>query len=135
RTSPAPGLRAEASTQLYRRPPPCRRFPMWFQSSRKSRHTAITHPKRGTFRPRLEALEDRRLLSAGALDVTFNGTGLVTTGIQKMTQAPIVVYPDTGTNPATDGKIVAGGYAANANGYNNFALTRYSANGVLDTTF
>ena len=33
------------------------------------------------FRPHLEALEDRQLLTAGGLDPTFGAAGLATTGV------------------------------------------------------
>jgi uncharacterized delta-60 repeat protein len=76
---------------------------------------------------RLEALEDRTLLSAGDLDTTFGSGGKVLTSL--------------GSNPAcqsvaiqSDGRIVAAG-ATMIGGFDQFALTRYNSNGSLDTSF
>ena len=84
----------------------------------------------------LEALEDRCLLSAGALDPTFgNGAGYVTTS------------PTNGADDAysaliqPDGKILAAGkaYVMNAKQTvttaQDFAVVRYNTNGSLDTAF
>jgi hypothetical protein len=46
---------------------------------RKKRSTTTIHKTRSPFRPRLEALEDRCLLSGGVLDPTFGSGGLVST--------------------------------------------------------
>jgi uncharacterized delta-60 repeat protein len=86
-------------------------------------------------RPLLEALEDRCLLSAGALDPTFgNGAGYVTTAGTNAWDAAdaVLIQPD--------GKIVAAG-----NGFNNskggasspelFTVARYNPTGSLDTSF
>jgi hypothetical protein len=48
---------------------------MWFFSSRRARRALTKPASRPGFRPRVEALEGRCLLSAGALDPTFNPTG------------------------------------------------------------
>jgi uncharacterized delta-60 repeat protein len=85
--------------------------------------------KRGTFRPRLEALEDRCLLSAGALDPTFGSGGMVSGPVAPGPRAGLAIYPNTGTNPATDGKIVV------ASSGPNFTVARYTSSGALDTTF
>lgn len=64
----------------------------------------------------------------GTLDVSFNGTGQVTTSIGGT---------DDGANSAAlqpDGKIVAAGYSYSGGKY-NFALARYNSNGSLDTAF
>jgi uncharacterized delta-60 repeat protein len=97
------------------------------------RRPAIRRP---SGRPRLEALEDRCLLSAGALDPTFgNGAGYVTSS------------PTNGADNAysaliqPDGKILAAGrgYIMNArqtvNTATDFAVARYNSNGSLDTAF
>jgi uncharacterized delta-60 repeat protein len=86
---------------------------------------------RHTFRPRLDALEDRQLLTAGVLDTaTFNPpNGYVLTGF---TQKGTSGTQGTGTavQVQSDGKIVAAGLA-----FGEFALARYNPNGTLDTTF
>jgi uncharacterized delta-60 repeat protein len=78
---------------------------------------------------RLEALEDRCLLSAGALDPTFgNGGGYVTTS------------PTSGADLAhagqiqPDGKIIAAGTVYTNKGQ-DFGVVRYNTNGSLDTSF
>src|SRR5947209_9542949 len=61
-------------------------------------------------RPRLEVLEDRRLLSGGVLDPTFGSGGLVTTTLGADSRAyAVATYPNQGT--ANDGKVVAAGDA------------------------
>jgi uncharacterized delta-60 repeat protein len=79
---------------------------------------------------RLEALEERYLLSAGALDPTFGSGGTVTTSFGKSTEADaLVIQPD--------GKIVAAGSieiaSSTTTGY--FTLARYNPDGSLDTGF
>jgi uncharacterized delta-60 repeat protein len=89
---------------------------MWFSVPRKTRVARSAH---NTFRPRLEALEDRCLLSAGALDPTFGSGGTVTTGL--------VVFADV-VEP--NGKIVLGG--SDSNGW---TLERFNPDGSVDTAF
>ena len=122
---------------------------MWFLSARKTRRGPASRSQRGGFRPRLEALEDRSLMSAGALDLSFGSGGLVsgpigviqsTTGFAlprtSWYHVPVVVYPNTGTHPDTDNKILAAGYVNDPiTGYQDFAIARYNSDGTLDTTF
>ncbi|MFO0841515.1 MAG: hypothetical protein U0797_03810 [Gemmataceae bacterium] len=94
--------------------------------ARKTRHPA---------RPRLEALEDRSLLSAGALDPTFgNGAGYVTTSLSSVnisSATSVLIQPD--------GKILASGSnyvgSKNAAPPQVFAVVRYNPDGSLDATF
>jgi uncharacterized delta-60 repeat protein len=96
---------------------------MWFLSSRKARRNASVRSGRNTFRPKLEALEDRCLLSAGSLDPTFGNGGTVQTPLSLgRVNLPMVMQPD--------GKIVVG---SSLNG--QFALERFNSNGTIDTTF
>src|SRR5438132_5751404 len=85
----------------------------------------------------LEPLEDRCLLSAGALDPTFGSGGIVTTSFTDLGAgaAAVAIYHNQG--PTNEGKIVAAGYAYPANNatYADLALARYNPNGALDTTF
>ncbi|HEV3262332.1 MAG TPA: hypothetical protein VG013_36105, partial [Gemmataceae bacterium] len=92
--------------------------------------------RRPSCRPRLEALEDRCLLSAGALDPTFgNGAGYVTTSLTNSddTAYSVLIQPD--------GKILATGDARATSGKHNVTVThnaglvRYNADGSLDTSF
>jgi uncharacterized delta-60 repeat protein len=84
-------------------------------------------------RPRLEALEDRCLLSGGVLDPTFGSGGVFTTAVGGQTSWAFAVatYPDAGT--VNDGKVVvAGGLLGDGRG----AVARYDPlNGTLDTSF
>jgi uncharacterized delta-60 repeat protein len=93
-------------------------------------------------RLRLEPLEDRCLLSAGFLDSTFAGDGMVATNVGLTNwreQAwDVAVYP--GSSPGDDGKILAVGIAStrlDANGSPDldWALVRYNPDGTLDAGF
>jgi uncharacterized delta-60 repeat protein len=91
-------------------------------------------PQRRTARPAprlaLEPLEDRCLLSAGALDPTFGNNGIVyplALGVGGM-----AIYPSAGT--ANDGKIVTGGTDTSVT-YGAFGVARYNPNGSLDSSF
>ena len=72
-----------------------------------------------------------RYLSNGTIDTTFGIAGRVRTdfGVQGFDQARSAVL-------APNGKIVAAGFAISEQGLNqNFAVARYTSNGVLDTSF
>jgi uncharacterized delta-60 repeat protein len=98
---------------------------MWPFSPRKPGRP----PRRASYpsrRPHLEALEDRCLLSAGALDPTFGaGAGYVTTSLSRGSDVAwaVLIQP-------WDGKIVAAGTTSSG-----MALTRYNTDGTLDGTF
>src|SRR5262245_58663972 len=106
---------------------------MWLSSLRRlvdrlsqsPRVRRARRPRRDQSRPRLEQLEDRTLLTAGALDATFGTVGLVATGLlasASVLARALVIQSDTNV-------VVAG----TANG--DFAVARYTASGVLDTGF
>jgi uncharacterized delta-60 repeat protein len=81
-------------------------------------------------RPRLEALEDRCLLSAGSLDPTFgNGAGYVTTSTSAYDDGArtVLIQPN--------GDIVAVGNAGTSSNTYEFGVERYNPNGSLDTSF
>ena len=109
--------------------------------SRKTRRPIRVCKTATHFRPRLEALEDRCLLSAGALDPTFGSGGIVTTSVGLSTiqngAAAVAIYPNAGT--ANDGKIVAAGEGSTNQGSHSyvqgFGVARYQANGTLDSSF
>lgn len=64
----------------------------------------------------------------GSLDTSFNGTGVVTTSLSSgLDQA-------NGMAVQSDGKVVLAGIASSGSGY-GFALVRYNADGMLDTSF
>jgi uncharacterized delta-60 repeat protein len=99
---------------------------MWFRFLRRIRRpSAVRSPH---FRPHVDVLEDRCLLSAGALDTTFGGTGVVTTSLKNgsLPQA-VVIQP-------WDGKIVVAGLSTKSV-HNNDSLVRYNTDGSLDSTF
>jgi len=107
------------------------------QKTRRPSTTArMTHH---TFRPRLEALEDRCLLSGGVLDPTFGIGGIITTNVASLNDSfanAVATYPNTGT--ANDGKIVAAGTVTNFQGGTadqDMAVVRYKLDGSLDMSF
>src|SRR5437870_4156957 len=65
----------------------------------------------------------------GTLDLSFNGTGFVTT--------PFYYYVEEASAMAVqaDGKIVVTGAKYTVDQYYYFALVRYNVNGTLDTSF
>ena len=72
-----------------------------------------------------------RYLSNGTIDTTFGVAGKVSTdfGDQNFDRARSAALQ-------SDGRIVAAGFAISQNGgVQNFAVARYTSNGVLDTTF
>jgi uncharacterized delta-60 repeat protein len=108
---------------------------MWPLSSRKPRPSASARFRPPRFRPRLEALEDRVVPSAGQLDPTFGSGGLVTTVVGR---DALGGSPDAQANAVLvqpDGKVVAAGSSRDAKGIPQITLVRYNANGTLDTTF
>jgi uncharacterized delta-60 repeat protein len=69
-----------------------------------------------------------RFTASGALDTTFNGSGLSATG-------PVVGNDQSlGVALQSDGKIVVAS-TANAGGYDTYQVTRYKTDGTLDGTF
>jgi uncharacterized delta-60 repeat protein len=102
---------------------------------RKGRQTKSARRTSPSFRPRLEALEDRCLLSAGALDTTFNPSGsppgTATVAIQANANAGnVLVQPS--------GKIVLTGDSysgAENNSSAQVSLAEFDPNGSLDSSF
>lgn len=83
------------------------------------------------FRPRLERLEDRLLLSAGDLDTTFGTGGKVITDFGPgniNTVDTLAIQPD--------GKILVAGHTqASSSSPSLIALARYNSDGTLDLGF
>ena len=94
---------------------------------RSSRRKSTALPRRT--RPRLESLEDRRLLTVG-LDPTFGNGGWTWTSFAagSSDSARAVAMQ-------ADGKIVVAGTTNDSGGSNDFALARYTVNGSLDYEF
>jgi uncharacterized delta-60 repeat protein len=98
---------------------------MWFRSTRLHRRDSSARPRH--FRPQVDVLEDRCLLSnGGALDPTFgNGAGYVS--LPTGNAHAVLIQP-------WDNKIVvADNYTKGSN--NLMGLVRYNADGSLDSTF
>src|SRR6516162_2192691 len=103
---------------FYRRPHRERRptmFSSWLRQWRtkpRANPNAARRPRRARWRPRLEVLEDRCLLSAGQLDPTFGTGGVVTTNIggPTATTAQAVVVTQS------DGKVLVAGTNYDNNG-------------------
>ncbi|MEX2317457.1 MAG: delta-60 repeat domain-containing protein [Pirellulales bacterium] len=78
-----------------------------------------------------ERLEDRSLLSAGDLDLTFGTGGTVTTDINELSDSAASVAIQS------DGKIVVAGSTLPTlkDIFFDFAVVRYNADGTLDTSF
>jgi uncharacterized delta-60 repeat protein len=79
------------------------------------------------FRPALERLEDRTLLDAGALDLTFGTNGKVITDFGGTEGRDNVALQ-------ADGKIVVAGCTASSSGF-QAVLARYLPSGALDPSF
>jgi uncharacterized delta-60 repeat protein len=94
-------------------------------------HPSAQARNRRRFRASLDALEDRFLLTAGDLDTTFGGGGVVLTSFPAVSKN---VKGERGSAYAvkiqSDGKIVAAGL-----GFQDFAVARYTTTGSLDPTF
>jgi len=97
----------------------------------QNRPSRKRQPARG-YRPQLEALEDRCLLSGGVLDPTFGSGGLVTNTFGQIPHA-VATYPNEGT--ANDGKIVEAVSASGSGRDAYMAVVRYNLNGTLDSSF
>ncbi|HEY8667175.1 MAG TPA: FG-GAP-like repeat-containing protein [Tepidisphaeraceae bacterium] len=80
----------------------------------------------------MEMLEERRLLSTGALDTSFGNAGKVTTDINN-----ISIDNAFATVLQSDGKVIVGGatFKVGTNSNSDFAMVRYNTNGAVDTTF
>jgi uncharacterized delta-60 repeat protein len=76
----------------------------------------------------LIAISSRVLAAPGDLDLSFNGTGVVTTSIGAGGDQ------NYGIAIQTDGKIVTAGFSYNGSNF-DFAIARYNPNGTLDTSF
>src|SRR5204863_270474 len=131
--------------------PRCPMFMRWWRTRAGSPAQQMRRERR-RFQPRLELLEDRRLLSAGGFDPTFGQNGVSPTDPDATAKAlriegdgalddhfgsDGIVTLDTGGSEVAggialqgDGKIVVSGQ----NG-SELALWRCNSDGSLDTTF
>jgi uncharacterized delta-60 repeat protein len=97
-----------------------------------------SHRVPSSFRPSLEALEDRCLLSGtGSLDTSFGSGGIVTTSLSNLADygTAVLIQP-------WDGKIVAAGSTTVTTGHGNhttqtivMSLVRYTTTGSPDRSF
>jgi uncharacterized delta-60 repeat protein len=70
-----------------------------------------------------------RYTSAGELDTTFGTNGITVTAFAG------IAFDPFGFAVQKNGDLLVGGVATTKSGRNEFGLARYTANGVLDTTF
>src|SRR6266545_4324173 len=96
---------------------------MSFSTRKDSMHAGARRrrgqPQKSLYRPRFEALEERTLLAAGALDASFGIGGLVSTDFGGSDGAVAAALQD-------DGKIVVAGFASPPPLFvPDFALARY----------
>ena len=109
--------------------------------SRLSRSTAhsrrkVLHQRRSRFgfAAMVEVLEDRTLLSAGALDTSFSDDGKVTTNIGH--PDPTADYGRNVVAYQSDGKMLVVGYSFQGGSTGtDFVVTRYTEGGELDSSF
>jgi uncharacterized delta-60 repeat protein len=100
---------------------------VWTSSAAPGRRPARTAT------PRVEALEARNLMAAGALDTTFATLGKLTRPIDLGGARNDVL---SAVAIQADGKIVAVGTAdTSSSGASAFVVLRFNANGTLDTSF
>src|SRR6266851_2729048 len=85
-------------------------------------------PRQPSFRPRLEPLEKRELLYAGALDQGFGTHGIVIDSTFPVPSGGVVAIQ-------ADGKILLAGTTYSHTILPDFVLERYNSDGSLDTTF
>jgi uncharacterized delta-60 repeat protein len=98
--------------------------------SHKSRSTTSSRRRSSSFRPHLEALEDRCVPSApGTLDTSFGSGGIVTTSLGK--SSTDIAFAAA---VQSDGKIVAAGTSSTSSA-NYLDVARYNPNGTLDSSF
>src|SRR5262245_37108628 len=108
---------------------------MWLFSSRRARRTApVRRPS--AYRPRLEALEDRCVPSAGTLDPTFGSGGIVTTALSNGndTAYGVLLQPNGDIISYGDAQTVQTVKRVSST-IDNFGLARYTPAGTLDSTF
>jgi uncharacterized delta-60 repeat protein len=101
---------------------------------RRGTGSAKRPPARGRFQPRLEALEERRLLTVGALDPAFGSGGLATPTFTVAGHQEILTPYAMAVQ--ADGKIVLAVEARDlATGGPDMAVARCNADGSPDTRF
>jgi uncharacterized delta-60 repeat protein len=93
-----------------------------------------TFSRRLRRRPRVEILEDRRLLTAGFLDTTFGGTGMVFTPVSSPWGWGL--YVNLVAAQSDDKVIAVGSFSKNfGNPGGQIEVARYNVDGSLDSTF
>lgn len=103
---------------------------MWSLFRRNARQAKSAFRTPPSYRPRLEALEDRLCPSGGMLDPTF-GSG----GTQNVTLPSTLYNGQVATVVQPDGKIVSAGMLIAGNKGHEMSVVRMNPNGSLDTSF
>ncbi|MFI5460433.1 MAG: hypothetical protein ACHRXM_33875 [Isosphaerales bacterium] len=106
-------------------------------TSARGRRPKVALARLNRHRPNLEPLEGRALMTAGALDPTFNGTGTVLTAINSASgggHMAVAIQYDSANYLKT--VVVATTTIAQRHGSESvYAVARYNPNGTLDSTF
>ena len=129
-------------------------MPRAFWSGLFNRRRPSHRPARPAYRPRLDALEERSLLSAGALDPAFGAGGKVLlsfndslqespTAVLRQPDGKLLVTGASGVAAVTDLSLNPVSFAANdprnPDGslafVTDFSVARYNSDGSLDQTF
>ncbi len=91
------------------------------------------HERHIFIRPRIERLEARNLLAAGALDPTFGVGGKL---LSNFVDSQATQYIARAVTMEADGKIVVAGYGAQLDGTRtDLVVVRYQSDGTLDVSF
>src|SRR5262249_36942111 len=106
---------------------PFARLPCW-QPHHQRRRTRMSLKR---IRPQVELMEGRTLLSAGALDTSFGGTGMVASLMNGKYGYLYATAVQPNQQIIAAGGVTPGAYAND----NAMALLRYNTDGSLDTSF
>ena len=105
------------------------------RAARITRRAPARRPRRAGFRPQLEALEERTLLSAGSLDPRFGNGGTAIIPFPGTSLAPFSAASATAIAVQGDKTVLAGSDFNVSDSLGDFAVARLNADGSLDQSF